>query len=688
MKVSFIKVKRLILFIVLFVSFFVCSGFEALAGEEIKVRSEKITVTIWHFDFEGKNYITLGDSKKSIQVGYQEYQVIEGYKVLMHKGMGEKDAWIGSTGDKEYKKTNGTVSLIADLAYHTVTLDGTGRKFQMRKPSGSNIWEIALTDGKIYHEKNGVLEHAGYQELRKVYHDDKELYLTMHKDLSSKSPWQGEYDGKTLVSYGNEPMPATISKPSKTEEEKPVQKQKYKGIPNNVVSYRYEKQVSFSELVFDNGKIKVDFVDKYKKPFTLVALFQFKDQALAVYTDDEKTQTMHSSGKTLLGFYGRDKKESESKGSISIKVEKSVYGVYSLSFSDGMVSVFAMEGKVDDVFSRALNDEAEFDACSNVLVKIFPASAESSTPANTIEQTAKTVKELQKTVEEVQKTIQAVQQTKVQQTQETTKNAVESGKKPEEKTEMQGKLFELTEIKAFEQGKESIERDNRRYTDSFFKDSTRSIFLEAVFKNFYYNKSIHTHKLNYIWHNPDGSIRGKTDYTLEVKSEWDVFWYTAGWGWDDPGNWPLGEYAVEVFVDDQKIGEKKFSVIEKGFELTQISFFENGDTISEVSKREYLKRFNRASTRFVNTEISFKNLWYQKKDQQYKITRVWYDINDAVERVKDYDLIIKSDWESSIHTGEGWGWPDPGKWSLGAYRVEIYVNNNLIDEGWFRIVDN
>ncbi|NOX32842.1 MAG: hypothetical protein GXP56_03765 [Deltaproteobacteria bacterium] len=321
-----------------------------------------------------------------------------------------------------------------------------------------------------------------------------------------------------------------------------------------------------------------------------------------------------------------------------------------------MLSVFAVKGSVDDVLSIALKGEKNFNAYSNILVKFLSNKSETSIQISpSVDNAVKTA----------QKPLKPITQSKI---------------KPN------GKLYELTEIRFYETGSEDVKRSERKYTTSFFKDTARYINAEVNFKNLAYKKQAHNHKITRKWFNPDGSLRGKIDGTINVKSDWATFLEKSAWGWDTPGNWPLGEYLVEIYVDDVKIGEKKYKVIDKGFVLTRVLFFEHGAKKTEKSQRKYATRFYRDSTRFINNEIHFKNLWHNRQDQTYKVARVWYDENSMLEGTQDGDLIIKSQWEYCNNTSNGWGWKDPGKWAIGKYKLEVYVNNNLEDTQYFEII--
>ena len=103
------------------------------------------------------------------------------------------------------------------------------------------------------------------------------------------------------------------------------------------------------------------------------------------------------------------------------------------------------------------------------------------------------------------------------------------------------------------------EKEDRVYRTRFHKDDTRTIywelnlthpqrdsFLDFVFRSVIYN--------------PDGSERGNFETDTYLEPDWIDSWHTTGWGWEQPGNWPIGNYKVELYIEDQLIVEDFFEI--------------------------------------------------------------------------------------------------------------------------------
>ena len=109
---------------------------------------------------------------------------------------------------------------------------------------------------------------------------------------------------------------------------------------------------------------------------------------------------------------------------------------------------------------------------------------------------------------------------------------------------------------AFEDPKQS----ERVYTNKFNKEDTTYIWIELYVENLQYKKKQHEHDITWIWLNSDGSQRGKMGGKFVIKPEWKNSWTSRGWGWDIPGNWPVGTYNAVVQIDGIEVGRNSFSV--------------------------------------------------------------------------------------------------------------------------------
>ena len=178
----------------------------ALEKQRLQVKSYPLNEPVNYFNYGGKSYISIGKSKDSILIGYQANKNLnlpdgKVRTVLVQKGVGENDPWIGKYKGGIYSAESENAELIASIEYRNVFIDGKEKTFQMEKKAGEERWQVITADGKIYYENaDRQLVLSGHEERRKVILDDKELYLLMRKELKPDSLWECEYNGKVLWS--------------------------------------------------------------------------------------------------------------------------------------------------------------------------------------------------------------------------------------------------------------------------------------------------------------------------------------------------------------------------------------------------------------------------------------------------------------------------------------------------------
>jgi hypothetical protein len=120
--------------------------------------------------------------------------------------------------------------------------------------------------------------------------------------------------------------------------------------------------------------------------------------------------------------------------------------------------------------------------------------------------------------------------------------------------------FKLKTIRFFEGGYDPPEDSQRQFMVQFPKSTTRYVWCQIDVENLLYNIREQNHKVIWRFYNPDGKLRGETNADFQIKREWYTAWIPSGWGWDQPGNWPVGTYRTEVWIDGKKSGENIFTV--------------------------------------------------------------------------------------------------------------------------------
>ena len=76
----------------------------------------------------------------------------------------------------------------------------------------------------------------------------------------------------------------------------------------------------------------------------------------------------------------------------------------------------------------------------------------------------------------------------------------------------------------------------------------------------------------------------------------------------------------------------------------------------------------------------------QQEQIDYSIRATYYRADGSVFATQDFDTHVGKGWtRSSPHRSRGWG--EPGKWGLGAYRVDLSVDDDLIASAEFQVVE-
>jgi len=112
----------------------------------------------------------------------------------------------------------------------------------------------------------------------------------------------------------------------------------------------------------------------------------------------------------------------------------------------------------------------------------------------------------------------------------------------------------------FYEGGPRVSDPDKRFATEFDRKTSRYIHCQVDMQNDYWN--IKDQSYTFVWKyiNPDGSLRGNVSLPFTVRREWRNAWVVSSWGWENPGNWPAGDYRVVVYVNDRLFGEGNFII--------------------------------------------------------------------------------------------------------------------------------
>jgi len=265
--------------------------------------------------------------------------------------------------------------------------------------------------------------------------------------------------------------------------------------------------------------------------------------------------------------------------------------------------------------------------------------------------------------------------------------------------------LEFEFVKFFEGPFIAPPESQRELKTQFPKSTTRYIFFSIGVKNLLYKNRGHKPVVVGRYYNPDGSFRGEGNVNVDIPPDWENADLWSGWGWEKPGNWPAGTYRVEILFGNVKVGEGSFSIYddrpstsppitsvpaEKVYlEFQSVKFFEGGGNAPPPeSQNQYKTDFPRSTTRYIYFFVNAKNLLYRNRNHKPLIFgRYYYPDGTLFGEMKIDNVEVSTGWQNA-EFWTAWGWDEPGRWTLGTYRVEILFGNTKVGEGRFTIYDD
>ncbi|NUM33696.1 MAG: hypothetical protein HUU50_04095 [Candidatus Brocadiae bacterium] len=252
----------------------------------------------------------------------------------------------------------------------------------------------------------------------------------------------------------------------------------------------------------------------------------------------------------------------------------------------------------------------------------------------------------------------------------------------------------LSQVKFFNAGGTSPARNQRQYSIQFLKNDARYIWCELEVKNHLYNIQDQTHTVLWKYFNSDNTLRGQVSSEFAIKKEWTYSYISHGWGWEKPGNWPVGNYRVELWVSQEKFAESFFSIQNHGtievkrpydIELEFVKLFEGNYDTKPDDNTPYTTTFYKSSTRYISFLVGAKNLLYNIQDQKPLVVGYYYREDGSFVGKASINIDVPYTWKHADFWC-GWGWDKPGNWQVGRYRLDVYFGNYKVSETKFSVV--
>ena len=118
---------------------------------------------------------------------------------------------------------------------------------------------------------------------------------------------------------------------------------------------------------------------------------------------------------------------------------------------------------------------------------------------------------------------------------------------------------EIDEFRFFNAGEDPIASAQRDYSHNFGQTNARVIYCELDLNHTRpgENKAF---VMQAVYHDPDGVVYGDVVIKPVVEAGRTSSNWVLGYGWDDPGNWDVGTYRVDVYVGNEKITSDSFEI--------------------------------------------------------------------------------------------------------------------------------
>ncbi len=102
---------------------------------------------------------------------------------------------------------------------------------------------------------------------------------------------------------------------------------------------------------------------------------------------------------------------------------------------------------------------------------------------------------------------------------------------------------------------------------------------------------------------------------------------------------------------------------------------------------KYAVHFPRNSAGYITAQASFVNKRYAENQFSYEVTMGLYTYDNRPISAHKKKMVVAADWKYAWIT-QSYGWPDAGKWTVGTYRIKVWVDGELAGESSFYVYDD
>jgi serine/threonine protein kinase len=117
----------------------------------------------------------------------------------------------------------------------------------------------------------------------------------------------------------------------------------------------------------------------------------------------------------------------------------------------------------------------------------------------------------------------------------------------------------IESLRFFEGPQQQPPHEGRVYSQRFAQSKARYIYYELNLEYAEHSQAV-DFVLDVIYRSPDGSVFAELTGNHRIEADWTSSWHSKGWGWSDPGKWPIGTYRVEMYVAGELVATGSFEI--------------------------------------------------------------------------------------------------------------------------------
>jgi hypothetical protein len=121
----------------------------------------------------------------------------------------------------------------------------------------------------------------------------------------------------------------------------------------------------------------------------------------------------------------------------------------------------------------------------------------------------------------------------------------------------------VTALRFYESGYDWLPREQRVYEERFARETTRYVNWELNLEHPAPRRGV-DFQITAVYLRDDGAGSWEEIFrqTLDtsVEGDWTSSYHNHSYGFDDPGNWAIGFYRVDIYFEGQVIASEQFAI--------------------------------------------------------------------------------------------------------------------------------